>query len=39
MENVQQEEHTSGKKVVLNIIAVLIGTLAVLYLLKYLFGM
>lgn len=39
MENVQQEEHMSGKRVAFNIIAVVVGTVAVLFLIKYLMGM
>ncbi len=39
MENVQQEEQMSGKRVVLNIILVIVGTVAALLLIKYLLGM
>ena len=39
MEETQQEEHMSGKRVAFNIIAVVVGTLAILFLIKYLLGM
>ena len=39
MEQTQQEQPMSGKRVVLNILMVVVGTIAVLFLIKYLTGM